>query len=230
MKHFAFVIVIITFSTIVLGQSKPPKPKVTPAISPAAQACKDRLKELSDLNDHMDSLTLDKLTSIQKELSDCVYAESAGLSKDDAIVAYKLRDSTGKEASKRIRDAAKVISDDDKRVREIGLKMGQGFLDEEKSYKDLIQRYNTLVDAYNGMLRDYRATVEQNGRFLDRMQDSIRAANYESRMNAIQTIIDSATSAQPQLVYKPPTQLRCTTQTMPTVLPGQPSWTYTNCY
>lgn len=97
-------------------------------------------------------------------------------------------------------------------------------------YKDLVQRYNTLVESYNGMLREYRTTVAQNGLFLDRMQESIRAANYNCEVNALQNLINSAARMKPQVVYKPPPQLHCTTQNMPAPVAGLPSWTYTSCY
>lgn len=230
MNRFAATVLSIALSVNVSAQAIPKKAKRTPAVRPEVQACRDRITELVSLNDHFDTLTLEKLTSVQKEVNDCVYAESAGLSKDDIIAAYKLRDSTGKEGSKRIREAAKTIADDDKNVREIGLKIAQRAIDEDKAYKDLVQRYNSLVDAYNGMLQDYRATVQQHGHFLDQMQASIRAANYNCEMNALESLINSASRMAPQVVYKPPAQLHCTTQNMPSVLPGQPAWTYTNCY
>jgi len=181
------------------------------------------------LSDHFDALTPEKLTSVQKEVNDCVYAESAGLSKDDIIAAYKLRDSTGREVVRRIREGAEKTVADDNTLREAARKIALGFLEEDKGYKDLVQRYNTLVGSYNGMLREYRATVEQNGLFLDRMQESVHAANYNCQVNALQNLINSAARTKPQ-VYKPPTELHCTTQNMPAPVAGLPSWTSTSCY
>jgi hypothetical protein len=200
------------------------------AARPEAQACRDRIRELVSLNDHFDALTPEKLTSVQKEVNDCVYAESAGLSKEDIIAAYKLRDGTGREVIKRIREAAEKTIVDDNALREAARKIAVGFLEEDKAYKDLVQRYNKLVDSDKGMLRDYLATVEKNSRFLEQMQESIRAANYNCEVNALQNLINSAARVKPQVVYTPPTQLHCTTQNMPAPVAGLPSWTYTSCY
>jgi hypothetical protein len=206
-------------------------------LSPEAQACHDRLQELSAIPDDMSSLTPEKITSIQKEVGDCVYAESAGLSKEDLLIAYKLRDNTGKEFLKGFRNAAqKTLTEDnelrteDNKLREAARKLGQGFLDQDKAYKDLIERYNTLVESHNDMVRAYRATVDQNGLFLDRMQQLVRAENYSCQVNALQSLINSAAQARPRIVYQPPAQLHCTTQNIAAPVAGLPSWSYTNCY
>jgi hypothetical protein len=230
MNHFATTVLSMALSVSVSAQAIPSRAKPTRAVRPEVRACRDRITELVSLNDHLDALTPEKLTSVQKEVNDCVYAESAGLSKDDIIAAYKLRDSTGREVIRRIREAAEKTIADDNTLREAARKIALGFLDEDKGYKDLVQRYNTLVGSYNGMLREYRATVEQNGLFLDRMQESVQAANYNCEVNALQNLINSAARTKPQVVYKPPTELHCTTQNMPAPVAGLPSWTYTNCY
>ena len=230
MNRFAATVLSLALSASVSAQAIPSRAKPTRAVRPEVQACRDRITELVSLNDHFDALTPEKLTSVQKEVSDCVYAESAGLSKDDISAAYKLRDGTGREVIRRIREAAEKTVADDNTLREAARKIALGFLEEDKGYKDLVQRYNTLVDSYNGTVREYRATVEQNGRFLDEMQESIRAANYKCEVNALQTLINSAARMKPQVVYKPPTHLNCTTQNMPAPVAGLPSWTYTDCY
>src|SRR6266436_598471 len=102
------------------------------ALNNYVQACRDRIRELVSLNDHFDALTPEKLTSVQKEVNDCAYAESAGLSKDDIIAAYKLRDGTGREVIKRIRNAAEKTIADDNTLRDAARKIAQGFLDEDK--------------------------------------------------------------------------------------------------
>jgi len=86
------------------------------------------------------------------------------------------------------------------------------------------------VDAYNKMLGDYKANVEQHGEFLDRMQRTIRAENYNCQMNALQNLLSSVQRTEPTVSYKPPVQVHCTTQNIPATVPGLPSWTYTNCY
>ena len=203
MNHFATTVLSLALSVSVAAQAIPGKRKPARAVRPEVQACRDRITELVSLSDHFDALTPEKLTSVQKEVNDCVYAESAGLSKDDIIAAYKLRDGTGREVVRRIREAAEKTIADDNTLREAARKIALGFLDEDKGYKDLVQRYNTLVGSYNGMLREYRATVEQNGLFLDRMQESVQAANYNCQVNALQNLINSAARTKPQVVYKP---------------------------
>jgi hypothetical protein len=229
MNRFAATVLSVALSVSVSAQ-RSGKAKPTRAVRPEVQACRDRIAELVSLNDHFDALTPEKITSVQKEVNDCVYAESAGLSKDEIIAAYKLRDGTGREVIKRIRDAAEKTIADDNTLREAARKIAVGFLEEDKGYKDLVQRYNTLVNSYKGMLRDYLDTVDKNSRFLEQMQESIRAANYNCAANALQNLINSAARAKPQVVYQPPTQLHCTTQNMPAPVSGLPSWTYTNCY
>jgi len=229
MNRFAAAAVILGLSVSVSAQVSG-KARSTRAIRPEVQACRDRIKELVSLNDHFDALTPEKITSVQKEVNDCVYAESAGLSKDDIIAAYKLRDGTGREAMKRIREAAEKTLADDNTLREAARKIAQGFLDEDKAYKGLVERYNGVVDSYNSLLREYRANVEENGRFLDRMQETIREDNQNCQVNTLQTLVNSATRSRPSVVYKPPAQIHCTTQNMPAPVAGLPSWTYTNCY
>jgi hypothetical protein len=230
MNGFVVTVLSLALSINVSAQAIPSRAKPTRTVRPEVRACRDRITELVSLNDHLDALTPEKLTSVQKEVNDCVFAESAGLSKDDIIAAYKLRDGTGREVIKRIREAAEKTVSDDNALREAARKIALGFLEEDKGYKDLVQRYNTLVESYNGMLREYRTTVEQNGLFLDRMQESIRAANYNCEVNALQNLINSAARMKPQVVYKPPPQLHCTTQNMSAPVAGLPSWTYTSCY
>lgn len=230
MNRFAATVLSMALTLSVSAQTTPKKTKPTRAVRPEVQACRDRLAELGTLNDHFDALTFEKLTSVQKEITDCMYAESSGLSKEDIVAAYKLRDGTGKEVMRRIREAAEKTLADDNTLREAARKIAQGFLDEDKGYKSLIQRYNTLVDSYNSMLREYRANVEENGRFLDRMQESLRAANYNCEVDALQNLIRSAARATPQVIYQRPTQIHCTSQNMPAPVAGLPSWTYTNCY
>src|SRR5216684_2889969 len=202
MNRFAATVLSLALSASVSAQAIPSRAKPTRAVRPEVQACRDRITELVSLNDHFDALTPEKLTSVQKEVSDCVYAESAGLSKNDILAAYKLRDGTGREVIRRIRDAAEKTVAEDNTLREAARKIARGFLEEDKGYKDLVQRYNTLVGSYNGMLREYRATVEQNGRFLDGMQESVREANYNCQLNALRNLISSATRTQPTVIYK----------------------------
>lgn len=230
MRLIAFLALLATLSASGQSQTRSATVKLKHGPTAEQQACKDRLKDLAATADRMDALTMEKLGSIEQQINDCAYAESAGLSKDEIIAAYRIRDSAGKEVTKRIRDAAKTISDDDKHVREIGLKIAQRFMDEDKAYQELIERYNTLVDAYNGMLSDYKSAVQQNGELLDRMQKTIRAANYNCEMSALENLVTSATRTEPRVSYKPPVQLHCTSQSVPAAVPGLPAWTYTNCY
>src|SRR5882762_1211728 len=230
MNHFATTMLSLALSVSVSAQAIPGKRKPARAVRPEVQACRDRITELVSLSDHFDALTPEKLTSVQKEVNDCVYAESAGLSKDDIIAAYKLRDGTGREVIKRIRDAAEKTIADDNTLREATRKIAQGFLDEDKAYKGLVERYNGVVDSYNSLLREYRANVEENGRFLNSMQETIREENRTCQVNTLQNLINSATRTQPSVIHKPPAQLHCTTQNMPAPVAGLPSWTYTNCY
>ncbi len=230
MNHFAATVLSLALSVSVSAQAIPGKAKPKRAVRPDVQACRDRITELVSLNDHFDTLTPEKLASVQKEVNDCVYAESAGLSKDDIIAAYKLRDGTDREVIKRIRDAAEKTIADDKTLREAARTIGQGFLDEDKEFKGLIERYNTVVDSYNSLLREYRTNVENNGRFLNRMQETVREANYNCQLNTLQNLINSAARTQSPVTYKPPAQVHCTTQNMPAPVAGLPSWTYTSCY
>src|SRR5208337_3579840 len=119
---------------------------------------------------------------------------------------------------------------DDKTLREAARTIGQGFLDEDKEFKGLIERYNAVVDSYNSLLREYRANVEDNGRFLNRMQETVREANYNCQLSTLQNLINSATRLQSPVTYKPPAQVHCTTQNMPAPVAGLPSWAYTSCY
>src|SRR5208282_6942422 len=88
MHCFAAIVLSLALSVSVSAQAVPSKKGPTRAVRPEVQACKDRIAELSSLNDHFDALTNEKLTSVQKEVNDCMFAESAGLSKDDIIAAY----------------------------------------------------------------------------------------------------------------------------------------------
>jgi hypothetical protein len=230
MNRFVATVLSVALSISVSAQSISGKAKPTRAVRPEVQACKDRIRELVSLNDHFDALTPEKLTSVQKDVNDCVYAESAGLSKDDIIAAYKLRDGTGREVIKRIREAAEKTIADDNTLREAARKIAQGFLDEDRAYKGLVERYNGVVDSYNSLLREYKANVEENVRFLNRMQETIREDNQNSEAIALQNLVNSATRRQPSVVYRPPVQLHCTTQNMPAPVAGLASWTYTNCY
>lgn len=118
MNHFATTVLSLALSASVSAQAIPGKRKPARAVRPEVQACRDRITELVSLSDHFDALTPEKLTSVQKEVNDCVYAESAGLSKDDISAAYKLRDGTGREVIRRIREAAEKTIADDNTLRE----------------------------------------------------------------------------------------------------------------
>src|ERR1019366_8721356 len=100
------------------------------------QICRDRLKELDNTGDHFDALTPEKLLAVQNEINDCIYTESAGLSKVELLTAYKLR--------------------------EAGRTLAQGYVDQDKGYRDLIEKYNALVGSYNSLIRDYRSNELDN--------------------------------------------------------------------
>jgi hypothetical protein len=230
MSRASVLLIVVFLATFAFGQGKQsPARVVAHPVTAEVQACRDRLKEFADLGGHIDALSLERLSAVQQEITDCMLTESGGLSKDEIVTAFKLRDATGRESSKRIRDAAKTISDDDKRVRDLGLKIAQKAMDEDKGYRELIERYNTLVDAYNSTLRDYQAAVVQNREFLERMKSETRTANLNCQMQALDSLLKSASQSEPTISYRPPPQVHCTTQNIPAAIPGMPSWSYTNC-
>lgn len=201
------------------------------------QICRDRLKELDNTGDHFDALTPEKLLAVQNEINDCIYTESAGLSKVELLTAYKLRDSSGKEVIKRVKEAVQKtadedqkLRDDDQKLREAGRTLAQGYVDQDKGYRDLIEKYNALVGSYNSLIRDYRSNELDNIRFLGRLQVELKKMSYNCELDNLQNILSSVPQRSSQVVYTPPAQIQCTTQNMPSPVPGLPSWSYTNCH
>ena len=80
MNRFVCATVVFLAPLAVLAQSqrKATTAKPEPTVTAEQQACKDRLKELSEPGLRLDALSNEKLGSIESQLNDCIYAENAG--------------------------------------------------------------------------------------------------------------------------------------------------------
>lgn len=195
-----------------------------------AKACRDRMKELADSVDHLDALTNEKLGAVQKEINDCVYAESGGLSKGDILRAYKLRDASGKEVMKRVAEAAQKTVEEDQKLRDGGRILAQGYVDQNKAYRELIDKYNSLVGSYNSLVREYKSNLADTNRFVYSLQSQLKSMSYACEVNNLVDILSSIPQKTPPVISAPPSQIYCTTENMPAAVPGLSSWSYTSCH
>jgi ABC-type transporter Mla subunit MlaD len=130
---------------------------------------------------------------------------------------------------KRITEAAQKTVEEDKNLRDVARKIGQGFIDEDKSLNAVVQKYNDLVNMYNSLLSEHRTVLQEDIGLLDRLQAELRSANYNCQLANFRTLLNSIPS-RTQVIYKPPTRLNCTTQNMSAAAPGLAAWSYTSCY
>jgi hypothetical protein len=194
---------------------------------PELVACKSRIKELSATTAHLEALTPETLIAAQKEVTDCVFTES-GLSRDDLIGAYSIRDDTGREAMRRIKVAAEQQEKEFNTLRDNARTVAEAFLDGDKRYRALVSDYNNLVTNYNGLLVQYRSNLNDDVRFLQQLQHGLQSSQANCDVQGLTKVLNSRSPAPP-IQYQAQRQIRCTTQNIPAAVPGANSFSYTNC-
>lgn len=198
----------------------------TAPISEKLLGCEKKIADVNELGKQIEELSPAVVVDTKQQLTDCVFSET-DLTTSDLRAAYSARDTIEQEIFRRLTGLATQFDSQHKDTQDRLQNALNAYTSTNTQFHELIDQYNGLVGKFNSLVDTYRTVLANDQSFARQIQQTEATCNADYLNSVVQSLQNQQRSAP--TYNSSPKPLSCTTQNMPSPIPGQPTWSYTHC-